>query len=168
MKLIAHRGLIHGPDPHKENDPRQIAYALSKGYDVETDVWFLTGRWFLGHDTPEHEISFEALSEPGLWLHCKNFAALHALAETDLHYFWHEDDNYTLTSRGVIWAYPKQILGPKAVWVQPEWSCKSRFSEQFLHALHPAMDWRTNVAEQAKNIAGICSKYVVEIERLLR
>ena len=54
MIYIAHRGLFNGPDKEKENSPAQINQALFKGYDVEVDVWFKDGKWFLGHDEPTY------------------------------------------------------------------------------------------------------------------
>lgn len=109
---IAHRGNIDGPNPSKENDPDYIDEALKLGYDVEVDVWFdRDNGWWLGHDAPVYNISEHFLTSPNLWLHCKNAAALHRLAEgrryhADLNFFWHQDDHYTLTSKQYIWCYP--------------------------------------------------------------
>ena len=53
-----------------------------------------------------------------LWVHCKNIEALEQCDEKiDLHYFWHEHDTVTLTSQGIIWAYPgkQKIKGSVAV-----------------------------------------------------
>ena len=38
MKIIAHRGLMVGPDPEAENQPDTLDEALSYGLDVEVDV----------------------------------------------------------------------------------------------------------------------------------
>ena len=40
MKLISHRGNLEGRKPELENNPEYIDEALSKGYDVEIDVWW--------------------------------------------------------------------------------------------------------------------------------
>ena len=40
MKLIAHRGNIDGAKPLDENNPEYIDTAISKGYDVEVDVYY--------------------------------------------------------------------------------------------------------------------------------
>jgi hypothetical protein len=40
----------------------------------------------------------------------------------DLHYFWHETDQYTITSKGWIWAYPGcdvPFNTPKSISVMP-------------------------------------------------
>ena len=42
-----------------------------------------------------------------MWIHCKNHQALAYLNRTDLHYFWHHDDDVTITSNGIIWSHPK-------------------------------------------------------------
>ena len=38
MRIIAHRGLMDGPDKYLENKQVQIVKALEKGFDVEIDV----------------------------------------------------------------------------------------------------------------------------------
>ena len=40
MILISHRGNMNGIEKTKENTIEQINLALSKGYDVEVDVWY--------------------------------------------------------------------------------------------------------------------------------
>jgi HAD superfamily hydrolase (TIGR01509 family) len=119
MCFIAHRGNIAGADPSKENDPAYITAALKLGFDVEIDVWHdpEAGTWHLGHDEPQYPIAYEFLLTDGLWVHCKNSEALRVLAADEhVHCFFHDRDDYTLTSRGVIWAYPDQkLLGERCV-----------------------------------------------------
>ena len=73
--LIAHRGNTNGPSPH-ENHPDYIEQAMAAGFDVETDVWYVEGGWFLGHDSAEYEIEENFLENPKLWCHAKNLSAL--------------------------------------------------------------------------------------------
>jgi hypothetical protein len=122
MKYIAHRGLTEGPNKELENTPKQISKALNEGYDVEIDVWFKTGNWFLGHDEPTYEIDFEFLEQPGLWIHAKNLPALYVLTGTYTNFFWHESDSFTLTSHGYIWTYPGKQLTKHSVCLMPEWN----------------------------------------------
>ena len=122
MIYIAHRGLINGPDKNKENHPSQIKEALSKGYDAEVDVWFKDGDWFLGHDGPTYKINFEFLESKGLWIHAKNLSALYVLSGTFLNYFWHQEDDFTLTSHRYIWTYPGKQLTKDSICVMPEWN----------------------------------------------
>ena len=52
MKIIAHRGLVNGPDKNKENTLPTIMSALGLGFDVEVDVWLQNNQLKLGHDKP--------------------------------------------------------------------------------------------------------------------
>ena len=142
MKLIAHRGLIAGPDKKLENLPEQILASLRAGYDCEIDVRYIDGKWMLGHDTPDYEVPFKFLEQPGLWIHAKNIEALQKLTATTLQYFWHQNDDYTLTSHKFIWAYPGKELTPQSICVMPEWD-------------NPSLE---GVKEY--NCYGICSDYV--------
>ena len=112
MILIAHRGNIKGADK-RENMPTYIAEALNGGYDAEIDVWLTKQGYFLGHDNPQYAISKSFLRQPGVWCHAKNSSAFRdMLQDTGIHCFWHENDDYTLTSRGRIWIFPdKEPLG---------------------------------------------------------
>ena len=123
MKLIAHRGLTKGPNKHLENRPLEIKTALDQGFDCEIDLWVFDDRLYLGHDGPQYNVTEEFIQHPGLWIHCKNLSALeYCQPSSNLNFFWHEDDTYTLTSKGYIWTYPDKELGKKAVMVLPEWS----------------------------------------------
>jgi len=107
--IISHRGNLNGPFPERENCPDYIEHALSKNYDVEIDVWHDGDDYFLGHDKPQYKISLVWLKHSNrLWCHAKNIKALEKM-QSDMVYnfFWHEEDKFTLTSRGYIWCYPK-------------------------------------------------------------
>ena len=62
MILIAHRGLTDGADRAFENHPKKIANSLRDGFDCEIDVRYINGEWFLGHDGPDHKISYDFFS----------------------------------------------------------------------------------------------------------
>ena len=72
-------------------------------------MWRIDEKFFLGHDDPETEISEKWLLEKKnyLWIHCKNLEGLEILIKefSDLNFFWHENDKYTLTNHGYIWAH---------------------------------------------------------------
>ena len=126
MKYIAHRGLFQGPNTEKENTPEQIHIALLKGYDVELDVWYVDEQWYLGHDKPTYNINYTFLNERGFWIHAKNLSALYELnKDNNLNYFWHQEDDFTLTSLGYIWTYPNQPLTTNSICVMPEWNTGS-------------------------------------------
>jgi hypothetical protein len=119
MILISHRGNIDGKKPHLENQPEYIDAAINAGYDVEIDLWFMDGRTYLGHDEPQYEVDDVWLSTRAdkLWVHCKNVESLNWIRSTILHYFWHEEDTLTLTSKQYMWVYPgkQPIIGSIAV-----------------------------------------------------
>lgn len=110
MKIISHRGNLNGREPDSENTLYRIDKCISLGFDVEVDLWKIGDRLFLGHDSPDHEVTIEFLvaRSESLWVHCKNLEALSFLSCYDLNYFWHESDTYTLTSGGYIWTYPQR------------------------------------------------------------
>ena len=54
MRIICHRGNMYGPDINTENNPKQIDFCISKGYDVEIDLWLEGGKYFLGHDSMQY------------------------------------------------------------------------------------------------------------------
>ena len=149
MKLIAHRGLTQGPDKALENSPNQIIKSLKDGFDCEIDVWYANGEWWLGHDLAQYQIDWDFLKQPGLWIHAKNLMALHVLgADHSLNFFWHQEDDYTLTSQGYIWTYPNKQLTDNSVMVMPEWR-------------NPKLE------NLNYNCFGICSDYVERIKSLM-
>jgi hypothetical protein len=123
MILISHRGNINGQFESNENKPNYIDNALSEGYNVEIDLWFVDNKLYLGHDKPQYEITYDWLKKRKnkLWVHCKNLSALEFCDDKlDLHYFWHEEDTVTITSQGTIWAYPGKQPIKNSIAVMPE------------------------------------------------
>lgn len=151
MRLIAHRGLITGPDRKLENHPLQISKAIELGFDCEIDVHLIDNNLYLGHDEPEYLVDEYWLRTPGLWIHCKNVQALMFFNQHknwNYTYFWHQEDDYTLTSNGYIWTYPKKELGEKSICLMPEWHDPEFKNINF-------------------NCFGICSDYVVTLKELI-
>jgi hypothetical protein len=144
MKLIAHRGNIRGRNPERENSPDYIKEALTAGYDAEIDVWYINNGFCLGHDESMHEVDIEFLKTPGLWCHAKSLEALEKMLENNVHCFWHQTDDFTITSHGYIWTYPGKPAGEKSVIV-----CHSADETQ---------------VTALQNIAGVCSDYVGNIK----
>jgi hypothetical protein len=117
MIKISHRGNIYGPEPSKENNPNYIYETLQKNYDCEIDLWLVDKKIFLGHDKPDFEIPLSFLIDHmnALWIHCKNLEILDfmvAMAKegNSFNFFWHQKDNFTLTSKLFIWTYPGQQI----------------------------------------------------------
>ena len=120
MYLIAHRGNTNGIIKEMENSPKYIEDAMSKGFHVEVDVRYENKQFFLGHDLNQFEIDEHFLLNEKIWCHAKTPEALIALHKINAHYFWHQEDDYTLTSKGFFWTYPGKKLMRNSICVLPE------------------------------------------------
>jgi len=121
MIYIAHRGNYVG-ESKLENHPDHIKDALRLGFNVEVDVWCDNQQLYLGHDKPIYKIDPDFFDQR-FWIHCKNREALDYFiinSKNVLNYFWHEEDQYTLTSKNYIWAYPGSPLSENSIMVMPE------------------------------------------------
>jgi hypothetical protein len=142
---IAHRGNINGINKGRENTVEYILEAINKGFDCEIDVRYIDNKLYLGHDTPDYEINLAFLlnNSSKLWVHCKNLEALNYLIDyKELNIFWHQNDDYTITSKGYIWAYPHKETLNNCIIVMPEWH---------------------NYVDLNSNCKGICSDFVESI-----
>lgn len=141
---ISHRGNVNRCNPDKENHPDYVQRALDMGFDVEVDLWFICGEWYLGHDDPKWCIDEKFLQEKGLWLHCKNASTMSVLAsrpESGLKFFWHQEDDIALTSNRLLWTHPKfDVLFTNSVAVMPE---NSRW-----------------IIPEIRDCIGVCSDYI--------
>lgn len=126
MILIAHRGNIKGRIVESENNPKYIDEAIVCGYDVEIDLRVFSGELHLGHYNYDYKINNDWLQERWhkLWIHCKNEDSVNWIIKYNsqksyqsLHWFWHEKDTLTLTSKGIPWVYPgnQPIIGSVSV-----------------------------------------------------
>ncbi len=120
MIFISHRGFINGPDDNIENNPDHIKFLLNQKINIEIDIYFYKSKFYLGHDEPVYEIKHDFLINELLWCHAKNYEALEELKKTKAHFFWHQEDDYTITSKGFIWVYPGKPLIEGSICVLPE------------------------------------------------
>ena len=61
------------------------------------------------------------LKKNGLWCHAKDIDTLNVmLSYSDIHCFWHQEDDVTLTSEGYLWTYPGKDLTPNSISVLPD------------------------------------------------
>jgi len=146
MILISHRGNINGRIESYENEPNYIDLAIKDGYDVEVDIWLVDGIIYLGHDEPQHGINFRWIRDRinKLWIHCKNIDALVYFnnIEYDIKYFWHQEDDVTLTNTNKLWTYPGRRLTKLSIAVLPE---QVEYTEAELEGCY-----------------GICSDYIIK------
>lgn len=146
MILISHRGNISGRNPEKENKIFYIEEALHLGYSVEIDVRSSNGKLFLGHDCCQEEIDLNFLLNIKLWVHVKNIEAAEIIRKFNkfhqgkIHWFWHQEDDITLTSMNFVWTYPGKQLIEGGIAVMPELN----------------KDWDITLA------GGICTDYPLE------
>lgn len=128
MIIISHRGNTNGIDLNQENNPQHIQKLLNF-IQVEVDVWLTEKGWYLGHDCPFYPISLDFLKHPNLWCHAKNLNALENLLKNNVRCFWHQEDDYTLTSDGFIWTYPNKLVSSKSIIVDlsQEWQNKNYY-----------------------------------------
>jgi hypothetical protein len=147
MILIAHRGNTEGPNPLEENKPETIVECINKGYQVEIDARVVNGDLYLGHDNPTYKVELDFLLKykEHLWIHCKDLSSLTLLTYLGLNTFSHDKDDYVLTSKGIIWAYPGKEINGKCVCVMPE--------------------WEEDVKLFNKKCYGVCSDYISLIKR---
>jgi len=149
MKFISHRGNLTGPLPDLENSPEFIVDAILKGFDVEVDLRKKGEKLFLGHDFCQYEIkeSFLSQHKDQLWIHCKDLPSLKWLLSNDSTYnfFWHQGDDFSITTSGHIWTYPDKELSDISICVMPE---SSTYTNNSMY-----------------RSAGICSDYIMGYKR---
>jgi hypothetical protein len=138
MLLISHKGNIKGPNKKLENYPSHILNVLTK-WNAEIDVWANINGLFLGHDYPQYKIDLEFLKKDGLWCHAKNLTALEIMIANKINCFWHQTDDFTLTSSGFIWTFPNKNITPMSIIV----------------------DINKNWIDKNYNCYGICTDYIV-------
>ena len=101
---------------------------------------------WLGHDEPQHKVNWFWIAgrREHLWIHCKDVATLHEFSTktSGYNFFFHDKDDYTLTSQQYIWAYPGKSYTDHTVMVMPEWK--------------DDIDWDSL---RATNCYGICTDY---------
>ncbi|MFN7656536.1 MAG: hypothetical protein ACK5OW_01980, partial [bacterium] len=80
----------------------------SAGYEVEIDLRYICDKFYLGHDTPDYEVSetWLKLRKEKLWIHCKDLDSANKLIEIGgFMFFCHNSDPYVLTSNKFIWVH---------------------------------------------------------------
>ena len=138
MSYISHRGNLNGKNKELENKPSYIFDALEKNFEVEVDIWFNEGKFYLGHDEPKDLIDSKFIKLKKLWFHAKNIEAFHELLKLNVNCFWHQNDDVTLTSNGYLWTFPGKQLTKNSICVLPELNNIKEF-----------------------NCAGICSDFIL-------
>lgn len=138
MKIISHRGNTQGPNKEQENHPKIISNLLNQNIDCEIDVWYIGDKFYLGHDSPQYNIEESFLYLKGLWCHAKNLEALYKMnIMNNIHFFWHENDDFTLTSKNIIWTYPNKKTTSNSVIVD----VNKNWRDNNYNCLGVCVDW---------------------------
>jgi hypothetical protein len=119
MIKISHRGNIDGPKPELENSPEYIYDAIGYGFEVEIDIWLVDDVYYLGHSSPQYRVDDSFILEviPYAWFHCKNLKILDKFLKMYSHarFFWHQEDDFALTSNRYIWTYPGKDTSDRTI-----------------------------------------------------
>jgi len=142
MMLIAHRGNMFGATRF-ENEPFYLIKTIEAGCMVEADVRGKDGRLHFGHDEMQYDMPADYFDKYGQMtiFHAKNQEAMDILMDLRAHWFFHDKDDYTLTSFGYVWVYPGKPMdnSVRYIYVNPS-ACE--------------------VPVGLHKIAGVCSDYV--------
>jgi len=122
MKLISHRGNMNGKCSSIENSLEAIENCLMEGLDIEVDLWFKDGNFYLGHDLPTFKVNINEINNEKIWFHIKNIETFSVIKDYNIkNYFWHQEDSCTLTSSQKFWLFPGNFISSKdSVFVLPE------------------------------------------------
>lgn len=121
--FISHRGNIDGVNEERENTILYMLEALEQDYDVEVDIRYIDGRFFLGHDESKDRFYNEHFSfNKKIWFHAKDIKTLNKLLSFRnlSHIFFHQEDEATITSSGYIWTYIGKPVFSNSIVCLPE------------------------------------------------
>ena len=164
FKVIAHRGLLHGPSIELENNIENIENNIKKyPYIInELDIWLDSDLIYIGHNEAARQIDLDILSNysKNLILHIKgiNFESIKSIyllksIGEKFHFFSHQDDDFTITNHGWVWSHPKKGFVKNTICVLPEEVM--------------SLDLAVNQFE-FKQLYGVCSDYPLELLDLMK
>lgn len=126
-QLICHRGNLSGPSKDTENNFGVLIQRAIQGHHVEIDVWYHEHTLWLGHDKPDYKITLEWLaSYRRRLIHAKDGKTFEYLLREsgkralDLHIFYHTEEDYVLTNKGLVICYPGKPLLEGSLCMMPE------------------------------------------------
>ena len=127
-QFLCHRGNYETKFVPDENRPDIVDRRIRDGYGVELDLWFRDERYWLGHDEPQYQISFEWLlyNLSKKYIHCKDGPTFeHMLLRCGRegyspNLFYHTNEDYALTTRGDVICHPGKALLEGSINMMPE------------------------------------------------
>ncbi len=141
MIVIAHRGLMQGPNDQTENSPEAIEQAINAGFMVEVDIntlaftgWTIDTEssaagekhdFVIGHEGGcYYPVTLDYVIDiaPYTYFHCKDLTVLNHLLHLRCvpYLFFHDKDAGVMTTDGKIWTYPGQPVYKNSIAVLPE------------------------------------------------
>jgi hypothetical protein len=113
MILISHRGNISGKNKKRENTIEYIQEAIDNKFLVEIDIISSNNKYFFGHckkSIKENlDINFLLKNSKNLLIHCKDLESILLLQNFNLNYFYHNNDNYAISSKKWIISHSKNF-----------------------------------------------------------
>jgi hypothetical protein len=150
MRLYSHRGNLSGKSRF-ENEPLFLEDAIAAGFFVEVDLWKMDGKYFLGHDGPEHPVELGRFDREEVIFHLKN-AHVPPLTKADA--FAIDNDRYVLTLRGRLWTNYGQPANDLSIMCAPDLVGVERPLDDFLREIGP-------------DAYGICTDHPVSAREML-
>ncbi len=150
--IIAHRCNLEGKSDN-ENTLSGIINCINQGFSVEIDVRYIDGKYYLGHDFPQEEISLFLMSSlcDRLFIHCKNIEALQQLrAYAELNIFGHSEDEFVITSRGDVFCSVGTVHD-RTICVMPELSNKPILINDIINCSHILTDYAYRYRDEINN-----------------
>jgi hypothetical protein len=127
FQQVCHRGNVSGPQKELENNFGILIQRSIQGYRVEVDVWYHEQNLWLGHDKPEYKITLDWLAScKKRLIHAKDGKTFEYLLleagkrALDLHVFYHTEEDYVLTNKGLVICYPGKPLLEGSLCMMPE------------------------------------------------
>lgn len=120
--LISHRGNTNGINREKENSLEYIQEALNKEFFVMVDVFLIGDKHLaLGCDSPQYPTTIDFLKNNNIICKAKSIECFDFLLTNQIHSFYHNHDDCSLTSGGLIWTRPGNNITERCIFTMPEW-----------------------------------------------
>ena len=139
QQFVCHRGNLESKFVPDENRPDILDRRIRDGFGVELDVWCSEDQYWLGHDEPQYEVSFDWLMKDGAkkYIHCKDGPTFeHLLLQCgregyNPHLFYHTKEDYALTTRGHVIVHPGVHLLDCSINMMPEMGAEKPWGEYY-------------------------------------
>jgi hypothetical protein len=145
--FISHRGNTRGMNLATENSIPRITEVLDQGFCVMVDVWSVGGgnMLALGSERPKYAVDIEFLKHEHIICRARTAIALQILIKGETHCFSFDRDPFVVTTGGLIWVSPGNLVPDNGVCYLPE---------------HSVPDPKTSINLRC---SAICSNFIADI-----